>query len=233
MRDPFVVIAESLAAARKPRPRGEPLCYVALGDSFTAGKGCAPAERWADRLATGLGMLHSPVGYYNLATDGATSADVLERQLGEALQLEPDLVTLMCGANDVLSSVRPDADGYRGRLAAILDGLRAGMPRAAILTATTPEGWRFLELRPRTRARVMRGIRGVNAAQRRDLGGGKPLRPARRARDAPPVLRRRAGAARPVPRRGAAGNQRRGLQAPGAHRRHDQGREPDRRREAP
>jgi lysophospholipase L1-like esterase len=166
LRDPFVVIAESLAAARKPRVRGEPLCYVALGDSFTAGKGCAPGERWADRLAAGLGMLHSAVGYYNLATDGATSADVLERQVGEALQLEPDLVTVICGANDVLSSVRPDADGYRRRLAAILDGLRAGLPRVAILTATSPEGWRFLELRPRTRARVMRGIRAINTATR-------------------------------------------------------------------
>jgi lysophospholipase L1-like esterase len=166
IRDPFVVIAESLAAARKPRSRGKALCYVALGDSFTAGKGCAPGERWADRLAASLGTRHSPIGYYNLATDGATSDDVLERQVGAALQLEPDLVTLICGANDVLRSVRPDVEGYRVRLAASLDKLRAGMPRVAILTATSPEGWRFLELRPRTQARVVGGIRAVNEATR-------------------------------------------------------------------
>jgi lysophospholipase L1-like esterase len=165
IRDPFVVIAESLAAAGQPRPRGEALCYVALGDSFTAGKGCPPGERWADRLAAALGA-HSPIGYRNLATDGATSADVLERQVGVALQLEPDLVTLICGANDVLGSVRPDAEAYGARFAASLDRLRAGLPRVAILTATSPEGWRFLELRPRTKARVVRGIRAVNAATR-------------------------------------------------------------------
>ena len=75
----------------------------------------APAARPAR-----AGPIGSPPGsptatpdfvYRNLAVDGATSADVLD-QLGEALQLEPDLVTVVCGANDVLFSVRPDLDAY-------------------------------------------------------------------------------------------------------------------------
>ena len=76
--------------------------YVALGDSFTAGTGCPPGEAWPDRLASGAARAQ-PVGlaFRNLAVEGATSAQVLE-QLPEALELEPDLVTVVCGANDVL-----------------------------------------------------------------------------------------------------------------------------------
>jgi lysophospholipase L1-like esterase len=164
--DAFTTLAQRLAPAGAPREPSEAFCYVALGDSFTAGTGCAPGEAWADRLAAALGSTRSPVGYCNLASDGATSTDVLEGQVGVALQLEPDLVTLVCGANDVLRSVRPDVDGYRARFAASLDRLCAGVPGARILTATSPETWRFLELRSRTRARVVRGIRAVNEATR-------------------------------------------------------------------
>lgn len=169
LRDPFVTIAESLAAARRERDERELFCYVALGDSFTAGKDCAPEERWTDRLASSLRAVHSPLGYYNLAVEGATSADVLA-QVGTALQLEPDLTTVICGANDVLTSVRPDIDGYAARLAAMLDRLRAGLPRVAILTATSPEHWRFLELRRRTRVRVIRAIGHLNEATRAVAG---------------------------------------------------------------
>jgi lysophospholipase L1-like esterase len=165
LRDPFVTIAESLAAARRTQGPRELFCYVALGDSFTAGTGCAPGESWADRLAASLRAAHSPLGYYNLAAEGAMSVDVLG-QVGPALQLEPDLVTVVCGANDVLTSVRPDVEGYAARLANILERLRAGLPSVAILTATSPEHWRFLELRPRTRARVLGAIRDINEATR-------------------------------------------------------------------
>jgi phosphatidylinositol alpha 1,6-mannosyltransferase len=140
-------------------------CYVALGDSFTAGKGCAPGESWADRLAGSLRVRHPQLTYRNLAEDGATGEGVLA-QAGDALQLEPDLVTVICGANDVLRRVRPDVGHYARTLERILDRLREGLPRVAILTATSPESWRFMELRPRTRARVTDGIRRVNEATR-------------------------------------------------------------------
>ena len=140
-------------------------CFVALGDSFTAGTGCAPGEGWADRIATGLRRRNPGLTYRNLAADGATSGQVLG-QLREALELEPDLVTVICGANDVLRRVRPDAEGYGERLAELLDRVRSALPGAAILTATSPEGWRFMELGPRTQARVTTGIRRANALTR-------------------------------------------------------------------
>lgn len=139
--------------------------YAALGDSFTAGTGCAAGESWADRLAAALRRRNPRLAYRNLARQGATSADVLA-QVEEALRLEPDLVTAICGANDVLESVRPDVDACAERIGAIFDRLRAALPEALLVTATVPEGWRFLELGPRTRRRVRDGLRRLNAAIR-------------------------------------------------------------------
>lgn len=136
-------------------------CYVALGDSFTAGTGVPAEARWADRLARSLRDRNRGLVYRNFAAEGATSADVLE-QVGRALQLEPDLVTVICGANDVLRSVRPDLDGFEARLAEIFDRLREVMPVGLLLTSTVPERWRFLALRPRTQRRVVTGLRAVN-----------------------------------------------------------------------
>ena len=82
--------------------------------------------RWPDELARSLGGR-----YVNLAEVGATS----ERRGGassstRALELAPDVVTLVCGANDVLVSTRPDADAYAERLARMFTRLRAEQPRA-------------------------------------------------------------------------------------------------------
>jgi lysophospholipase L1-like esterase len=136
--------------------------YVALGDSFTSGR--EPGEpRWADEVARGLGP---DIRYENLAWVGATSRDVEERQLGQAIELGPDFVTLICGANDVLESVRPDPEEYAGRLSRMFARLRREVPGAAVLTATYPDLSQFLDLRPRTRARVEKGMRLFNAACR-------------------------------------------------------------------
>ena len=138
--------------------------FVALGDSFTAGTGCLPGECWADRLAAALDADGS-LAYENLAVEGATSEQV-RLQLPRALELEPDLVTVICGANDVLGRVRPRIEQHRIALNLILGSLRRGLPGVAIVTATAPEAWRFLPLRPRTGARVADGILRVNRATR-------------------------------------------------------------------
>lgn len=140
--------------------------FVALGDSFTAGNGAPPGERWADRVAAMLRAANPGLRYANLAVDGATSAAVLE-QVPAALALAPDLVTVVCGANDVLLATRPDLAGYERRFDEILTRLAAAAPRPALLTATAPEGWRFLGLRPRTQARLLRSLTELNATTRR------------------------------------------------------------------
>jgi lysophospholipase L1-like esterase len=136
--------------------------YVAMGDSFTAGLD-PQKPRWPDELARSLGP---NVQYENLATVGATSAKVERDQLPRAVELKPDLVTLVCGANDVLESTRPDHEAYEVRLSRMFARLRRGAPHAEILTATYPDLSRFLDLRPRSRTRVERGMERFNAVCR-------------------------------------------------------------------
>jgi phosphatidylinositol alpha 1,6-mannosyltransferase len=131
-----------------------------MGDSFTAGVDPS-VPRWPDELARSLGGR-----YVNLAEVGATSADVEAEQLERALELSPDVVTLVCGANDVLLCTRPDPDAYAARLSRMFARLRRERPDVMILTATYPDISRFLELRPRSRSRVERGMRRFNAACR-------------------------------------------------------------------
>jgi lysophospholipase L1-like esterase len=134
--------------------------YVAMGDSFTAGTDPA-APRWPDELARSLGGR-----YVNLAAVGATSEQVESEQLERALTLKPDVITLVCGANDVLLCTRPDPDAYADRLARMFARLRRELPEVLIATATYPDISQFLDLRPRSRLRVQRGMRRFNAACR-------------------------------------------------------------------
>ena len=135
--------------------------YVALGDSFTSG--LEPGQpRWPDELAKELGGR-----YVNLAVVGATSEQVEQDQLERALELQPDVITIVCGANDVLFNTRPDPEAYAARLSRMFARLRRELPHVQIVTATYPDISRFLKLRPRTRARVEEGMERFNAAIRR------------------------------------------------------------------
>ena len=134
--------------------------YVAMGDSFTAGVDPS-IPRWPDEFARFLGGR-----YVNLAEVGATSEHVEREQLDRALALSPDVVTLVCGANDVLLCTRPDVDAYAERLSRMFARLRREQPGVTIMTATYPDISRFLELRPRSRTRVERGMKRFNDACR-------------------------------------------------------------------
>jgi lysophospholipase L1-like esterase len=161
-RDPVARIAEELSPVAYERRLA---LYVAMGDSFTAGTGCLPGEAWPERLTAALRQRSPSLELRNIAVEGATSTEVLD-QLPVALELEPDLVTVVCGANDVLRSVRPDPRLYGANLAMIIMRLQEALPGVRVLTATSPERWDFIEMRPRTRRRVEEGIAEVNRATR-------------------------------------------------------------------
>ena len=82
--------------------------YVAIGDSMTEGLGDPdPAgghRGWADRLAEVLAGQEPSLAYANLAVRGRTTAQIRAEQLGPALELQPDLVTVMAGMNDLVRS---------------------------------------------------------------------------------------------------------------------------------
>ncbi len=86
--------------------------YVALGDSLTEGLQDIDADGnprgWADRLAQHLADRSGrDVRYANLAIRGRLIDRILDEQVEPALAMEPDLVSLWGGGNDLL---RPDAD---------------------------------------------------------------------------------------------------------------------------
>jgi len=166
LRDPVAQLAAELSPSEHSRRLA---LYVALGDSFTAGAGADEGEAWPELLVERLEAEHPTLVLENLAVDGATSSEVLE-QLPEAVELEPDLVTVVCGANDVLRCTRPDAERYGANLALILGRLRVAHPDVRVATATSPERWDFMRMGPRTRRRVERGISAFNGVTRRLAG---------------------------------------------------------------
>ncbi len=87
--------------------------YVALGDSFTEGIGDpdpnAPGgvRGWADRVAEVLARCADDFAYANLAVRGKLIRQIADDQVDAALALEPDLITISAGGNDV---IRPGTD---------------------------------------------------------------------------------------------------------------------------
>jgi acyl-CoA thioesterase I len=76
--------------------------YVSLGDSLTYGVGVkSHNETFPYLIAEGLLDNYQGVEVYNLGVPGARTADLLNHQTGQALSLNPDLVTILIGINDV------------------------------------------------------------------------------------------------------------------------------------
>jgi lysophospholipase L1-like esterase len=142
-----------------PNPRRVWTRYVAIGDSFTEGLSDPDPEAddryvgWADRLAHHLDRVAAterlPFGYANLAVRGRTLDDVVGPQLEAALRLQPDLVSIVGGGNDLL---RPsvDLDGLAERLEQAVTRLRAAGADVLLATPTdTRDAGLFKPLRGR------------------------------------------------------------------------------------
>ena len=123
--------------------------YVAIGDSFTEGVGDPDPARpnglrgWADRVAEVLGRdalsSGADFGYANLAIRGRKLPGIIDEQLEPALALEPDLVTVYAGANDILRP-KVDIDGIVERYDVALGRLAATGTRLVVFTAFDPGG---------------------------------------------------------------------------------------------
>jgi lysophospholipase L1-like esterase len=117
--------------------------YVALGDSFTEGVGdhdqSLPngVRGWADRVAAVLA--DDDFAYANLAIRGRQLLPILAEQIEPALKLEPDLVSIYAGANDVLRP-RIDIDRLVGAYDLALGRLAESGARLVVFTAYDPGG---------------------------------------------------------------------------------------------
>lgn len=139
--------------------------FVALGDSLTEGlcdpapTGTHPWRGWADRVAETLAGLAetegTPFAYANLAVRGRLLTEVIAEQVPTALELRPDLVSLIGGGNDVL---RPgvDLDVLAARLDGAVEALTAAGATVLLATAYDPRGM--------TLVRRTRGVAAVFTA---------------------------------------------------------------------
>lgn len=158
--------------------------FVAIGDSLTEGKGDVyPDGRlrgFADLLAHAVRTVDDGVVYANLARPSVRAHEVLAHQVPQAVAFEPDLITAICGVNDVIAFSFP-AERVCQRMDALFARLRAGAPGAVIATATLPDLGHLSAV-----ARMWRGrVQALNAGTRQaavrhglvlvDLERGLPL----------------------------------------------------------
>ncbi|MGH3391508.1 MAG: SGNH/GDSL hydrolase family protein, partial [Actinomadura sp.] len=130
--------------------------YVAIGDSFTEGLGDPDPHSpggwrgWADQVAAGLAGRTGEFAYANLAIRGRLLGRIIDEQLPRAVELEPDLVSISGGGNDLL---RPgtDVDALAERAEEAVAALRAAGADVVMFTGVDPVGSPVIR---RTRGRV-------------------------------------------------------------------------------
>ncbi|HEY2642574.1 MAG TPA: SGNH/GDSL hydrolase family protein [Galbitalea sp.] len=113
--------------------------YVAIGDSFTEGIGDPEPESpggfrgWADRVAEVLSTRNPDFAYANLAIRGKLVQQILDDQVEPALALEPDLITISAGGNNI---IRPgsDPDWVASRLEEAVSRLRSNGATVVVFT---------------------------------------------------------------------------------------------------
>jgi lysophospholipase L1-like esterase len=156
-----------------PKPSGEPeptrpatgypASMVALGDSITAGLGACLAYVACERNSWSTGNNSAIQSHYqrilekndkiernadNLASPGA-EADALEAQARRAVDLEPQYVTILIGANDACAGRVRDMTpvaAFREQIDEGLARLKKGVPKARVLMVSIPDLYRLWEV---------------------------------------------------------------------------------------
>jgi lysophospholipase L1-like esterase len=131
--------------------------YVAMGDSTTEGlddpDGRGGFRGWANRLAEKIAAQQGSLLYANLGIRGLRTRQIRETQLPAALEMRPDLATVVSGTNDLLGR-RFDARAFAADVEAMQRALRdAG---ATVITFTLPDISRLMPLARPVRGRLER-----------------------------------------------------------------------------
>lgn len=131
----LLALAALLAAcARQSDGEEASVRFVALGDSYTIGTSVTDGERWPDQLVervSGVELVANP------AVNGYTSLDLINEELPQLDALQPELVSILIGVNDVVQGV-PDSQ-YAGNVAIILEELLTRLPPNRIVCVATPD----------------------------------------------------------------------------------------------
>jgi lysophospholipase L1-like esterase len=130
--------------------------YVAIGDSTTEGlddpDGRGGYRGWANRLAEQVTAAQGSLLYANLAVRGRLARQIREEQLERALEMRPDLATVVAGMNDL---VRPrfDAEAVGDEVGRMQSTLVQG--GATVLTFTLPDLGKVIPLARRLAPRTV------------------------------------------------------------------------------
>ncbi|MGB8388812.1 SGNH/GDSL hydrolase family protein [Mycobacterium sp.] len=139
--------------------------YVAIGDSQTEGlwdgDDTAGLLGFADRLAAMIDAIHPGLQYANLAIRGKLIGDVLSEQVPRALAMQPDLITVCAGMNDVIQPGRSF-----GPALGDLENLYAALAEsgATVVTTTFPNVAQYLPLGWLVSTRLSRINEAISAA---------------------------------------------------------------------
>lgn len=141
---------------------------VALGDSFTEGVG-EPVEGLVlkssiDHMASAMRRSRPDLSYTNLAKRGLTAREVREQQLGAALALSPDFVSIIAGANDAFKG-QWQADRYEHEMRTMLEAFREA--ETTLFMASWPDWTKRLPLPETHRARLRSQLEEGNAVTAR------------------------------------------------------------------
>ncbi len=125
----FFVAATALA---------DPVRYLALGDSFTIGTGSSEKEAFPSQLMSRLQARGQKVALLNVAVNGYSAKEVLERELPELARFKPNLVTLAIGANDIVRNRGPEE--FRKNVKQIFAALAAAkVPPSRVFVLPQPD----------------------------------------------------------------------------------------------
>jgi lysophospholipase L1-like esterase len=113
--------------------------FVALGDSYTIGTGAQLNESWPVVITARLQSKGVPISLVgNLGHNGWTSQNLIDNELPQLKQLNPDFVTLLIGANDWVQGV--DAQAFQKNVEYIIGELLKTVPDPKhILVITIPD----------------------------------------------------------------------------------------------
>ena len=133
----LLVTACSMSSTLSPAPSAGTIRYVALGDSYTIGTSVAESARWPNQLVEHLAGEVDLQLVANLGVNGYSSAQLIDLELPQLDALDPDFVTLLIGANDVVRGI--PADTYRANLNEIFDLLLERLPANRIVVVSSPD----------------------------------------------------------------------------------------------
>jgi acyl-CoA thioesterase I len=130
-------LVPTAAPASGAAAAGAGFSYVALGASDAAGYGATTAAQgYVALLADQLAGRYANVRTADLGIDGATTATVADREAPGLAALQPTLVTITVGPNDILNLVPPNQ--FNADLNRLMTAVQASGPRL-IAVATIPD----------------------------------------------------------------------------------------------